>query len=42
MAAACLLFLVMFTGGRRRLDRWEGAVLVAGYAEYVAALLARG
>jgi len=30
-----LLFFGMFTGGKRTLDRWEGGILVAGYAAYI-------
>lgn len=30
----CLLFLAMFTSGRKKLDRWEAGVLVAVYMSY--------
>jgi len=30
-----ILFLCMFTGKRRILDRWEGALLIVGYFAYV-------
>jgi cation:H+ antiporter len=36
VVASFLLFLFMFTGKRRSLDRWEGAVFVALYVSYVA------
>jgi cation:H+ antiporter len=41
IAATLLLFFTMFTGKRRRLDRWEAFLFVAGYAAYVAYLLYR-
>ena len=34
--ASLLLFLFMFTGLRRSLDRWEGAIFVLAYASYIA------
>ena len=33
--SSLLLFLFMFTGQRRALDRWEGAVFVLMYAAYI-------
>ena len=33
--SSLLLFLFMFTGQRRALDRWEGAVFVIMYATYI-------
>ncbi|KPJ79150.1 MAG: sodium:proton exchanger [Deltaproteobacteria bacterium SG8_13] len=36
IAASLLLFLFMFTGLRRSLDRWEGAIFVIMYAAYIA------
>jgi cation:H+ antiporter len=39
MAASMFLFLSMFTGKARRIDRWEGALFVAMYAAYVAWLV---
>jgi cation:H+ antiporter len=33
--ASLLLFLFMFTGLRRKVDRWEGAVFVFMYAAYI-------
>lgn len=40
--ASLILFTAMFTGGRRRLDRWEGAFLLLFYAFYIGCLLVRG
>lgn len=40
--ATGLLFLFMFTGGRRRLGRWEGIVFVLLYVAYLVYLIARG
>ena len=37
--ASSLLFLSMFTGKKRSLDRWEGFAFVALYAVYIAALV---
>lgn len=37
-----MLFLAMFTGGRRVLDRWEGAVLLVGYVAYLVLIVRRG
>lgn len=37
--ASLLLFLFMFTGKRRSLDRWEGAVFLLLYAGYIAFLV---
>ena len=34
--ASLLLFLFMFTGKRRSVDRWEGAVFLLMYAAYIA------
>ncbi len=42
IASGVLLFVFMFTGGRRTLDRWEGAVFVICYVVYVAVLIHRG
>ena len=33
--ASLLLFVFMFTGGRRSLDRWEGAIFVIMYVAYI-------
>ena len=35
LAASTLLFLFMFTGKRRRLDRWEAGVFVILYISYI-------
>ncbi|MBI5222411.1 MAG: calcium/sodium antiporter [Candidatus Magasanikbacteria bacterium] len=37
-----LLFLFMFVGTRRRLDRWQGAMFILLYAVYIAYLVYRG
>jgi len=37
--ASIMLFLSMFTGRKRCLDRWEGAAFVAAYAVYIAFLV---
>lgn len=42
IAATLLLFIFMFVGTRRRLDRWQGGMFVAMYVAYVAYLIARG
>ena len=39
LAASTLLFVWMFTGKRRTLDRWEAAIFLAGYAVYVVAIV---
>jgi len=40
--ASLLLFLTMFTGRRRSLDRWEGLVLLVIYTGYTAFIVWRG
>jgi cation:H+ antiporter len=40
--ASLLLFLFMFTGQKRSLDRWEGIVFVFLYAGYIAFLIFKG
>ncbi len=40
--AGLLLFICMFTGQRRSLDRWEGAVLVGLYLCYMAVVVIMG
>jgi cation:H+ antiporter len=35
MGASVLLFVFMFTGKNRKLDRWEGALLLGVYAAYL-------
>jgi cation:H+ antiporter len=37
--ASLLLFIFMFSGKKRSLDRWEGAVFLVLYASYIAFLL---
>ena len=37
--ASLLLFLFMFTGKKRSLDRWEGAVFVVLYIAYIVFLI---
>ena len=37
-----LLFLAMFTGRERTLDRWEGGLLIGAYAAYLVYLIFRG
>lgn len=39
IAASVLLFIFIFTGKGRRLDRWEGAIFIGLYVAYVAALI---
>lgn len=39
IGASVFLFLVMFTGKRHKLDRWEAAIMLAGYCGYVGYLL---
>lgn len=39
--AASFLFLAMFTGRQRKLDRWEALILLVGYVTYMAYVLAR-
>ena len=39
IAASILLFIFIFTGKGRRLDRWEGAIFIGLYVAYVAALI---
>jgi cation:H+ antiporter len=36
-----VLFIAMFTGGRKKLDRWEGAVLLGIYLAYTAWIIAK-
>jgi len=40
--ASLLLFLCMFTGKKRMLDRWEGCVFLVLYAGYLCFLIVRG
>jgi len=39
IAGTLLLFIAMFSGGNKRLDRWEGAVLLSIYVGYTIYLL---
>jgi len=41
IGASLLIFVTMFTGRRRTLDRWEGVLLLAVYAGYTAVVLTR-
>jgi cation:H+ antiporter len=40
--ASLLLFVSMFTGIRRKVDRWEGAIFIALYACYMLFLIFQG
>jgi cation:H+ antiporter len=40
--ASLLLFMSMFTGQKRSLDRWEGVLFVVIYAVYIGSLILRG
>ncbi|MGB3976468.1 MAG: calcium/sodium antiporter [bacterium] len=40
-AGTIFLFIAMFTGEKKRLDRWEAGVLLAGYVGYLLYLIAR-
>jgi cation:H+ antiporter len=40
--ASLLLFACMFTGKKRSLDRWEGAIFLVFYAGYITYLIIRG
>ncbi|MFP4194242.1 MAG: calcium/sodium antiporter [Desulfosalsimonas sp.] len=42
IVASLILFITMFTGTRRMLDRWEGALLLVFYAAYLVYLVGRG
>lgn len=42
IGATLLLFIFMFTGGKRRLVRWEGATFLVLYAGYIVFLINRG
>jgi cation:H+ antiporter len=41
IAASLLLFVCMFTGKKRMLDRWEGGVFLGLYAGYICFLIAK-
>ncbi|MBW2409568.1 MAG: calcium/sodium antiporter [Deltaproteobacteria bacterium] len=38
--SSLLLFVFMFTGKKRSLDRWEGVLFLVGYASYIVYLIA--
>lgn len=40
--ASAILFLVMFIGKKRVIERWQGALMIAIYVGYTAFLIARG
>jgi cation:H+ antiporter len=40
--ATILLFLFSFTGGKRRIERWEGGLFVVAYIVYIVFLIFRG
>jgi len=40
--ATILLFLFSFTGGKRRIERWEGGLFVVAYIVYIVFLVIRG
>jgi cation:H+ antiporter len=40
--SSLLLFLFMFTGKKRSLDRWEGIVSLFLYGGYIAFLIIKG
>ena len=42
IGASLLLFVFMFTGKRRMIDRWEGVILILLYIGYIVFLLYRG
>lgn len=42
VVASLILFATMFFGQRRRLDRWEGAVMLVLYAAYLVYVVMRG
>jgi cation:H+ antiporter len=42
IVSSLLLFLFMFTGKKRSLDRWEGIVALFLYGGYIASLIIIG
>jgi len=40
--ASLLLFVYMFTGKKRSLDRWEGAIFIGLYVCYITFVIIRG
>ena len=41
IGASVLLFVTMFTGKKRILERWEGSLFIVGYAAYTAYLISK-
>ena len=41
IGASVLLFITMFTGKKRVLERWEGALFIVGYAAYTVHLISK-
>ena len=41
IAASLLLFICMFTGKKRMLDRWEGGIFLGLYVGYICFLIAK-
>ncbi|MFT4312898.1 MAG: calcium/sodium antiporter [Candidatus Woesearchaeota archaeon] len=42
LGATFLLFIFMFTGGKHKLDRWEGIIFLCCYVSYIVFLVMRG
>ncbi len=42
LGASVLLFFFMFTGGRHKIDRWEGILMLISYIAYTAYIVNRG
>ena len=42
VAVTAVLFLAMFVGSKRKLDRWQGVMFILTYVAYVAYLVFRG
>ena len=40
--ATLILFITMFTGKHKVIDRWEGWLMLVGYGVYTAYLIHRG
>jgi cation:H+ antiporter len=40
-AGTVVLFLMMFTGGRKKLDRWEAAILLSAYILFTVLFVVR-
>ncbi len=41
IGATLLLFIAMFSGGKKKLDRWEAAIMLAGYITYLVYIIYR-